>query len=187
MIKNKNVSKKIILVALAVILVIAFGVYYLLDRKNNSEQAVENPGQNQQQEDINFNPPTPEDAQRAEENKEQIIQGQQNTPVGQTTPDGKKSVKPTITYAGQYGDQVEVGAYVSGVLEDFGVCKAIFQKGSEAMTVQVEAVRGASSMDCPVMGVPVNELKQKGTWSVTVSYSSTSASGVSDSRQLEVK
>ncbi|MGI9027262.1 MAG: hypothetical protein ACR2FM_00225 [Candidatus Saccharimonadales bacterium] len=185
MLKNKKTKKVIILVAV-VALILVLGAYYFLSNQNNSEKTAEDSDQSQQQPDINFDPPTPEDVQRTEANKEKIIQDKQNSTGGQAPPSGKKSVKPTITYAGQYGDKVEAGAYVSGVFEEFGVCKAIFQKGSEIMNVQVEAVRGANSMDCPVMSVPVNELRQKGSWSVTVSYSSSTADGVSDSRQIEV-
>ncbi len=185
MLKSIKSSKKIVLGALALILISTLGGYYIR-ANNNSGQVMEKP-EHIQEENPNSTPTPPEETKHSEENKETGTQNRHVTPEGQIRPDGKKAVKPVITYAEQRNDQVEVGGYVTGVVEDFGICKAVFQKGAEAMTSQVEAARGANSMDCPVMGAPANEFQQKGTWSVTVSYSSATASGDSDSRQLEIK
>lgn len=186
MFKIKRISKKIVIAAVLLIVIIALGTYFLLHKQKNSEQPAGNTDQAQQEPPINFSPPTAEDVQRADENKERIIKDEQSKATNPSAPAGAKAVKPTITYAGQYGNQAEVGAYVSGIFEDGGTCQAIFQKGSQKFTKQVTAVRGANSVDCPVMSAAISEFKEKGSWTVSVSYSSANASGQSDPRQIGI-
>lgn len=135
---------------------------------------------------INYAPPTAEDKKNVEQNKENIVANEQNRESGSSN-SSRKNVKPTITYADQYGQSVEVGAFVSGIFEDGGTCKAIFTHDGSSFSKNVQAVKNANSVNCPVMSAGVSEFSQKGTWSVTVSYDSPTASGASDAHQVEVK
>lgn len=187
MTKTKNSSKKFLIISLIVaLLAIGAGIaYYLNQRAHNSEQSPQSPTS---EETLNLNPPTKEDLQRVNDNKQGNLareEALENQPAPQ--PGTKKAVKPVITYSGQYGPAVEVGGYINGVFEDGGTCTATFTRGGASFSKSVQAVKNTNSVDCPVMMAQNSEFAQKGTWSVAVIYNSVSASGASDPKQLEVQ
>jgi hypothetical protein len=175
---KKSKTKLRLIIGLSLVAILAV-CGYLFYRHNHSTQSISNT--------INYGPPSKSDAEDVNNNKQRIVD-ENNNPSNSTPTDssGKKAVKPVITYAGQYGDSIEVGGYVN-LFEEGGTCTATFTHGSITITKSVAAVRDASSVDCPVMAVPVSQFTTKGSYSVSVSYISNSATGVSDARQIEVK
>lgn len=149
---------------------------------NTSESTTKQEGR------INLDPPTITDIQRAEQNKQDLVnrQDQEVNRKSQFT-STKKIVIPTITYAGQYNTVIEVGGYVDGVFESEANCTATFTKDTLIFTKSVIAVQNINSMDCPVMQAAASEFSSKGSWSITVSYNSSTAAGSSDTRSIEVK
>ncbi len=184
MTKIKNPSKKVLLIALVVLVIGGVAAYLLLKNDSkDSQQTTQNPNS---QEKINLEPATEEDKQRADQNKQAIVD-RDNQLKNQPPATGKKTIKPIISYAGQYGPQAEVGAYVLGVFEDGGTCTAAFTKDGKSFSKSVTAVKNVSSNDCPVMAAKNEEFSPKGSWSVVVSYSSASAEGASDAQNIEIK
>lgn len=179
-------NKKIIIILVICVLVGVLGLFVF---KNNRESllTVSQPS-TQEQQTINLNPPTKEDADRRDQKKNEILDRERSIENQKPSSSGVKNpVKPVITYAGQYGSQIEVGAYVAGIFEDGGTCTAQFSNpGNESLVKKVQAVKSASSVDCPVIAVKTGEFATKGTWSVLVSYDSSSATGSSDARTFEV-
>lgn len=180
--KNSRDIRKNTVIGLALIVILALtigAIRFIADK----QQITKNQGPSH--DGINFDPPTKEDKQEVDENKQRIVEGQSNTPTP-TSSSGKKQVIPTITYAGQYGDTIEVGAFVPSIIENNGTCTLTLSKDTVTKTVTVSAVNDASSTDCPVMSIPNNQLTS-GKWSAKVSYSSPTAEGVSEPRDIEVK
>lgn len=138
---------------------------------------------------INLSPATEEDKKSVESNKNAIVSKdeQLKAQTGSTASTSLKSVKPVITYAGVYGDNIELGGYVNDVFEDGGKCTAVFKKDDQSLSKVVNSVKNNTAVDCPAMSVPRNEFKSSGIWSLAIEYSSSTAKGVSDSRTLEVK
>jgi cytoskeletal protein RodZ len=176
--KHFVLSKKVALIALAVILV-GGGVAYITVKRHEAQQTPNSP--------INLKPATKQDKQRAEDNKSRIVKEETSQNSQPQTTNTKKSVTPTITYAGQYGDSVEVGGYVSGIFEDGGTCTATFTQNGASITKTSSGVENANSVSCPAITAKAEEFSPRGTWKVTLSYSSATASGVSESRNIEVK
>jgi cytoskeletal protein RodZ len=142
---------------------------------------------------LNLSPPTKADQKRVDNNKQRIASDKSNVPPssnsnastsGNTTT--KKTVTPTITFAGVYDQAVQVGSYVGGVVEDGGTCTATFTMGSLSVTKTVRGVANSSSVSCPTFNAQPNEFSQKGTWSVVVSYSSATSTGTSQPQTLEI-
>lgn len=177
---KKNRRRKII--AAICLLLVASGVlvYFILNNRDKPPISTVVGADN-----INYSPPTETDKIAVEQNKERIVNSEQNV-ASQPQANGKKSVKPTITYVGQYGRQIEVGAYIN-VFEDNGLCTAKFINGSKVVTKTVKALRNVNTTDCPAMIATNEEFQPKGTWLVTVTYDSQATTGTSDSRQLEIK
>lgn len=138
------------------------------------------------QEGINYDPPTEEDKEAVEQNKEEISQGQ--TPASTPpAPDGRTSRTPIITYAQQYDANIETTGYVPGVFEDGGTCKATFSKGSLRVVKESAGFADVNRTSCTPISVPVTEFTEKGKWTVVLSYESSSSTGVSNSVEVEVK
>ena len=107
---------------------------------------------------------------------------------GDVTPppsSGVKTVRPVITYAGQYGDNIEVGSYVPGIYET-GECTLTLTRGSHTITRNVTAIIDSSSTTCPSFSVSRSVLPEAGKWTAVVSYRSAAAVGGSDEKSLEV-
>ncbi|MES2971804.1 MAG: hypothetical protein V4702_05780 [Patescibacteria group bacterium] len=184
--KNNTVSsrnKKLMLVAFAAVLLISAALLYTRKQSQNTAGTAETP---QPTETINLEPATEEDKLRAEQNKQAIVERERQLEEQPPT-SGKKEVKPVITYAGQYGPRVEVGGYIPGIFEDGGTCTATFSQGSATFSKSVNAIKGASSVDCPVIEATTGEFSTKGTWTVILAYNSASAAGSSEPKQVEVK
>lgn len=130
----------------------------------------------------NYNPPTNQDIQEAEQHKKELANSTQET---QNT--GIKNVKPTITYAAQSGSQIEVNAFVPGVIEEGGTCTLKLIKGTKTITKQTLGVRNATTTSCPAFNFERSEFSESGTWVATVSYASKIASGSSDISNLEIQ
>ena len=178
-------NRKLLGLGILIVLITAFIVASLLNDSKKSE-VVTTPEAQTQSSDIDLSPATAEDIARAEENKKKIsdkIDSEKNQTQNPTT--NQKQVKPTITYAGQYGDVIEIGGYVD-LFEDGGKCTAVFSNGSTSFSKEVNANKGAQSVDCPVMSASVNEFNPKGSWTVVLKYESANSVGTSDSRTIEV-
>lgn len=187
MLKIKKPTKKAIIIGIIAVGVIAAGAltYYFVNVRDDNPQTTGTT--NGQEEPVNLAPPTEQDAQRVEDNKQQIVDRQaQLDAQSQQSDSSKKNVVPTITYAGQYGQVVEVGAEVA-VFDASGTCTATFSLGASSFTKSVQAVQNVNRMNCPTISVPVSEFTPKGSWGVTIKYDSGSSTGVSNSSTIRVE
>jgi cytoskeletal protein RodZ len=183
MIKIKKPSKKVVIASVIALILLGGGFFYWFQVRPND---IENIGT--EEAPINLAPPTEEDAQRVEDNKQRIADQQKdNASSAPAAGSGsKQTVKPNITYAQQYGQSVEVGAEVS-VFEDGGTCTATFTSGANTVTKSVQAVKNVNRVNCPAMVADASEFNPKGNWSVTVTYNSNSSSGTSNPLTVVVK
>lgn len=173
----KRLNKLVILAALLLVVAGWLGYRKFYQQANNTSPAPDSA------ETINYDPPTEEEKAETEAHKQQLTQ--QSTA---TTPSSsKKTVKPVITFAGQYDGFVEVGSYVSEVYEDGGTCTLTLTKGSQKVTRTAAGQKDVSKTLCPTFKVPVSEFPNSGTWAATVKYSSSSAEGTSDEKPVEVQ
>jgi hypothetical protein len=168
-------SRKRLVIAIVVGLLVLAGAYLFL-RKDDPPYV---------QDGINFAPPTEQEKQEAEEHKKEVEK--QIEIENQPQPGGKKAVTPAISYAGQYGDVIEVSSFVPGIFEDGGTCTVKLTQGSSVITRDVTGVKDATTTRCPVASVPRSELPSGGTWQATVTYSSNSAEGTSGASSFEVQ
>lgn len=132
---------------------------------------------------INLDPPTEEEAKAGDEIKEDIIKNEAEQQQKPTT--DKTLAEIVIVDSTQYDNEIEVRAFVSNILKD-GTCTFEFTNGSEKITKTMPATADASSTPCMTLVVPRSEFTKTGTWNLTVSYDSDTASGSSKS-SVEVK
>lgn len=179
--KKKKKLTTLVLIGLVVLIICGVLIFILMRRDSpdmSSTGIVSQDG-------INFDPPTEEDKEAVEQNKEELSQGQ--TPAPTTpAPDGRTSRTPVITYAQQYAANVETTGYVPGVFEDGGTCKATFSKGSLRIVKESAGFADVNRTSCTPISVPVAEFSEKGKWTVILSYESSSSTGISTSVEVEV-
>lgn len=183
---NKNPKKKLLIITLLAVAALACTVAFLsmrdgFDKGRSANEVDQSAG-------INLDPPTDEEKQRADDNKRRIEERERAIEDAQNNDDGpRRTVTPAFSYLGQYGAQIEIGSYVSGIYEDGGTCTAKFSKDGESFSRSVQANKNVTSVDCSVIAVPVSDFPSKGIWSVVVSYDSLTAAGSSETRTFEVK
>jgi hypothetical protein len=177
MTKIKN-GKSYLVPLLLAIVAAALLVYFFgfRDRANNESDAPNDSGY------INYGPPTEEEKQQAEQNKNDIVNESQNT-----VDPGAKKVEPTVTFAGMRNGNVEVRSYVSGIYEDGGECEAKFTNGSHVVTRTVEGIRDATYTRCDRILIEPSEFAVKGTWNLVITYSSNTASGKSSVKEVVIQ
>lgn len=175
--KRANKKRAVLLLALLILLTaLAFAGYKYMNRNSA-------PTKPATEEAINYTPATEEEKAEADKRKEELANQQNQTP---TPPGNQKTVTPIITDAGQYEDKVEVRAYIPGVLENGGKCTHTFKQGSAQVTRTVDAQAGPQTTQCEPIGIPVSEFPSRGTWVLTISYSSSSSTGTSEPQNVEV-
>lgn len=185
---KKNKIRKPLFFGSLLVLVLASLVLVLFVRRHNKSAITTKKPTQTDSETINYAPPTEQDRTETENNKERIAEeDKRNASQPAQTPGTKKVVTPVITYAGQYGPQVEVGGYVPGIFELGGTCTAMLTRGAKTITKTVDAVREGNSVDCPTLAVNNSEFPEKGTWTVKLCYNSSTAAGTSGDKQVEVK
>lgn len=191
MLKNKKYQhnrqtkgrSKLWLIGGVVVLVVGAALLYFLTK--DDETPVSTFDKTSTGHDVNLSPPTPEEQQAGNEAKEELT-NKDGTPEP-TTPSGTAKADPFITFVGQEGDTVEVTGYVGGVFEEGGTCKATFTKGSLTVTADSKGFQDASHTTCTPISVPRANFSQAGTWNVVLSYSSTKATGASQTRPVLVQ
>lgn len=183
LIKKKSNKKKYIVIGAVILVVFSLcGVFAYNNFKSNEKLL-------SSEDKINLDPPTEKERQQTQQRKDDLIENSgtnhSNTPEESGT---KKTIKPIITYAGQYGKnlEVEVGGYVPSLIENGGICTAILTKGTQSIQKTSKATANATSTDCPVISFSKDEVANKGTWSVILMYESSAASGQSDAKNFEV-
>jgi len=179
--RTKRINKKIVLLVLILLLLVGIGGYIYLDQKKSAQP--KNPTTDINK--VNYGPPTQEELDETDAHKKALDEQSKNN-VTAPTPENKKTVSPTITYAGQYGSQVEASAFVSGIFEDGGKCNFVFKQNQTTIEKSTSAFKDATTSRCTNLSLPSSQFA-KGTWSATVTYSSNVAGGVSKSVSFEVK
>lgn len=137
--------------------------------------------------DVNLEPSTEEDKEAVEENKNELSKKIANENQSTQTNSSPKTVSVVITDASQYDQQIEIRAYVSGVIENGGICEILIKQGVQEIVKKVSGKSDATTTRCEALTVPRSEFANNGQWQVTVSYTSSSASGKSSVKALEIR
>lgn len=134
---------------------------------------------------VNLSPPTNQEKQQVDQTKDQITKDQASQPSAPSS-NPQTTASPFITYAAQQGQSIQVNGYVGGVFEDNGTCLATFTKGDLKVTGESKGIADSDHTTCPPITIPRSSFSS-GTWSVVLSYSSDTASGSSQARNVVIQ
>ena len=130
---------------------------------------------------INYGPPTQQEQQAGDKQKQTIVD-QQSAP--QAPP---STATVVVARAEQNGDTIEVAASITNVYKD-GTCTFKLVQGSNSLTKITAAYRDVSTTICTNPLIPRSEFPTTGDWQVTVSYkSSDGISGQSESKTIKIE
>lgn len=171
---KKSPSRKKIVAIIAIILaslVLSFGAYAVSTGLFQSDTT---PDSSKTSSDSDTSLPSNIDEPYKEDNI------QVDTPKTDTPSSTVRSL--IVTESDVIENVVEVRAYVSDLSEDGGTCSITFTKtGETSVTTRSPSFGDASTTQCGALNTPVGEFSAKGTWSFTITYTSTrnsaSASG----------
>lgn len=125
---------------------------------------------------IILNPPTDEEVNAGNEQKQEIIDQQDP----EQTPQNENIVDVIIVDSTQYDSIIEVRAFASGSVKD-GTCRITFTKSKTNFSKEVPAKADATTTPCLTLEVPRSEFNSSGIWQVEVVYTSENTSGTSSS------
>ena len=171
----KQLSRKQLLLAGVFIILLGGGVFaYSLLKNNSPKQPNITDEVNGQGDDINYSPPTEEEKAETERHKKSLsTNSSDSTPQSSTD---KKQVTPIITYA----SLSEVRAYVPGIFEDGGTCTVKATMGNQVRPYSSIGFSDVNKTSC----APIKMSLANGSWSVVVSYNSSTAQGKSAAREV---
>lgn len=182
--KIKKLNKWLVISTVLIIILVSCFVYFLvIHKKNTSSNGGKTWGQ---QGSINYGPPTSQEIKDSQNIKENIDNSSQNSTNNNSNSDNKRKVTPIISYAEQYGKNIEVSSYVSGVFEDGGQCSIKLTLNDKVVSRTVTGVKDATTTRCPTVSIPITEFTNSGTWNLKVSYESSTSSGVSKDTNIGV-
>lgn len=180
--KKLKINRKVLVSLLSVAILFAAALSSLLIIKDRDTQIPLSPGE------INYSKATEEEIKAAEDNKKRITEEEERRQnESQSRPGVKVSVKPVITLAEQYENDLELSGYVPGIFEDGGVCTGVMTRDGNQITRTVLGTKEGAAVYCPLMKFNVSDLPLKGSWMFTIKYESDNALGVSEAMNIEVK
>jgi len=184
--KKMNISKKKLLIPLAFITLVLIGSITVF-RGNDDRSTLDISTDTAGLKGVDLNASTKEDEQLVNTHKEDLSKKVSDSTQESSNTSGQKTVVPILTDAAQYGEQVEVRAYVPGVIENGGTCEIRFSNGDVKLNKTASALKDATTTRCTNITIAKSEFTAAGEWIVVVSYTSPTATGSSQPRKLEIQ
>jgi cytoskeletal protein RodZ len=172
---NTRQFRKFGIVALIVALFALAGVFiYQRSIHNNKKSTTPSGGS----EAINLNPPTEQEKQEAEDNKQRLIQ-EESTQSPEPSNGSKITVSPVMGFLRQAADKsIEANGYVAEAVEANGTCILTLEKDGVKVVQEKQALPDAQSTVCGLIKIDRNRLTA-GEWKGYLGYSSSKYQGTS--------
>lgn len=182
---NRKTKRVRIVVATLVLLLIAGGAAtWLWHSRDDSPPAATSKG------GIDHSPATAAEQKSADEQKTAFADSQNeqhtnNTPSSNTdSSSGMKTASVYITYAQQNGDIIDINAYTDQYQN--GSCTITLTKGASRVTKEVAAYTDASTTICNNPRFTRSNFPSGGDWLATVTFTSSTATGISQSQIVTI-
>lgn len=180
-IKKRKLSKKIIIAVLAAVIIVVISAFFVYAQLNKSSEKPKKP--------TTYSGPSTQDKSDAEENKQKVKEREEieNNTNQSSNQSDKKTVTLVITNASQGGDQITINAYISGVFEDGGICRATITKGDKKVERTTQGFADATTTGCQPFLINKSAFSEAGEWGVVVNYSSPTSEGASQVKIFNIQ
>lgn len=183
---GKKQTKRTLIIVLIVFVFIALiaGVFFFTPLKDTFLSNLPQKSSSISTGTVDYSGPTESDIKESQNAKKKA--DEKDTDSSSSTPSGKKSVPVAVSYADIYNDNLEVRAFISGIIEGTGTCTVTATKGSISVTESTSAFIDASTTQCNPIYITKSRLSP-GTWSVVTAFSSPDAEGTSEAVEVTVQ
>jgi hypothetical protein len=169
---KKYFPKKSTLLLLAITLVLISGALILYTYNKHKRKSTATPSLISGNY-INYDPPTQQEKNEADSVKQKIVEKKDTN--GPTAP---ANITPIISYA----SKTSVNAFVPGVFEDGGMCKASFTQNDITINRTVTGFANSNYTQCAPI---IPNLPNENRWVITIYYKSAQSSGSSQSQEIQ--
>lgn len=176
-IKKQPFFKKRIfkLLLIGAFLALCLLILFLVSRGKQNSTAATSPVTIPGSSKVDLSPPTSADKTAADENKERIVQREEQKPSNSD----KKSVTPIITSTSSTDLAIGVFAYIPSIVETGGTCTLTLTSSIGSATVSKAASAEGTSTNCGGITIARSELTAGETYKAVVKYDSPTTSGIS--------
>lgn len=182
---NKNSKKRskiptfFGLIAIAVVLVTAYGV--MAYAQSWWPFSSYTPAQDNS---IYYGPPTDHELEHNQDAKKDAYESKTDEQEPETQ--DLKSVEVGISFADVMGDNVEIRAFIPGVVEGDGTCYATLTHQGVNVSESSKAFIDSSTSQCRPIKIPLNKFQMGGQWDLTITYKSSKSQGKSEIIEVEI-
>ena len=181
---TKRTSNKLLIftiIAAVVVIGVGLGVWRYVATRSVSSDPVSTK---------HFSGPTEQEKQETAAHKDELvgqIHDEQESESNDSGGQAQKSVTPIITDASQTGSAIRIAGYVPGIFEEGGDCTVVIERNGTKITKASKGFQNVSTTQCTPVTIDRSEFSATGDWQVTITYSSTTAKGVSQAQTLAVQ
>lgn len=179
MTKSRNRKKLIAVLLIVSLFILAALAYYLVGAKNSLNQSDSSV---RPVNSVDYGGPTDEEQAAGEVQKEANKQRE-----ALDTAPASSVADILISDASQYGDTVEVRAYIPNIYEDSGTCTAKFTKNSQEVSVSSKAFKDAKTTQCGALDLDRQSFSEAGEWKLVIAYKSPAANGTTQPKTVTIK
>ncbi len=97
---------------------------------------------------------------------------------------GKREANVLLTNAGVFNEKVSASGMVTNIAEEGGSCVYVFTNGSSELRKTTDTLVNPTSTTCKTTTFSAIELPAKGSWTVYITYTSSSAEGKSNEKEF---
>ena len=160
--KKKRKTTKPLFIGISILLfaVLATAGYLIFVKNSKNKSSESTPV---------YSGPTEDESKQGDATKDDLV----NEKPQYIEDNGAAQTNTTVTIAdaNQYGDTIEVRAFMPNSFEA-GSCEVVFDKSGTKISKKVDAFLDNTYTLCSPLEIPRSELSASGTWKVTVNYSS---------------
>lgn len=131
--------------------------------------------------EINYDPATEEEINNSQDGKKNSLNEVENDSATSLN-----KVRVGVSFADKEGENFEVRAFVTSVIEGTGTCTVSLTKGDKTVQGTSQAFVDASSSQCRPIYIPLSSISPAGDWIMTVMYKSPTSEGSSQSEVVKI-
>lgn len=182
-IRIRKKQTKIFLPIIAAVLLVGAFLFLFFTHTWPFSQSQSDTAETRPTNSVDYSAPTDNEIKDSQNAKKQNYADSDNQNANGAT----KNVTVGTTYADvNSNNQLEIRAFIGGVVEGNGTCTATVSKGATTVTASNPAFIDVSTSICEPIYIDKTRFTA-GTWSVTVSYSSPDAKGSSEPIEVTIQ
>ncbi len=185
--KRLNKNKKPLILTLSIVAAVIIISYFALAYATKEAWPFAKTSQTNSLED--YSPPTEQEITDSQDGKKSL---EDQKPTDSNSQNTAKPSSPQqsnaevgISLVDVIGQNLEIRAFTSSVIDGSGTCTATVSKGTSTITRSSAAFIDTSTTQCGHISIPVSELSA-GVWSVSIKFNSNSHNGTSEKVEVTI-